>query len=357
MTRSPYWILHVDLDQFIAAVEVIRRPELRGRPVVVGGDGDPTRARQVVATASYQARAFGVRSGMPLRTAARRCPEAVFLPTDQPAYEAASARVMAVLRGFPVAVEVYGWDEAFLGAHTDDPERLARAIQQAVTGATGLSCTVGIGDTRQRAKLATGFGKPAGVYRLTGANWSEVMGQRPTGALWGVGPRLGQRLVGLGVHTVTQLAAADPAVLAGEFGPTIGPWLRQLGRGGDDSAVVTEPRQPRSRSRETTFPADLTDWAQVRGWVDRLARELADGAAAEHRPVARVAVKVRYAPYFTRIRIATLRAGPTLAPDAVAQAALALLAERFEPDRPVRLLGVRVEFAPPAGPPVVGRSG
>ena len=110
------WILHVDLDQFLAAVEVLRRPELAGRPVVVGGDGDPTRPRQVVATASYEARAFGVTSGMPLGLAARKCPAAVFLPSDRPAYDAASADVMATLRSFPVVVEVWGWDEAFVGA-------------------------------------------------------------------------------------------------------------------------------------------------------------------------------------------------------------------------------------------------
>src|SRR5947207_13750487 len=124
------WVLHVDIDQFLAAVEILRRPELAGRPVVVGGDGNPNRPRQVVATASYEARAFGVRSGMPLRTAARRCPDAVFLPSDNPAYDAASAEVMATLRSFPVSVEEWGWDEAILGASTDDPEVLAREVQE-----------------------------------------------------------------------------------------------------------------------------------------------------------------------------------------------------------------------------------
>ena len=133
------WILHVDLDQFLAAVEILRRPELAGRPVVVGGHGDPSRLRQVVETATYEARAFGVRSGMPLSQAARRCPDALFLPSDHPAYDAASARVMATLRSFPVIVEVWGWDEAVLGANTDDPEALARAIQEQVRADTGLS--------------------------------------------------------------------------------------------------------------------------------------------------------------------------------------------------------------------------
>ena len=143
------WILHVDLDQFLAAVEVLRRPELAGRPVVVGGDGDPTRPRQVVATASYEARAFGVRSGMPLRPAARRCPDAVFLPSDRPAYDAASAEVMATLRSFPVVVEVWGWDEAFVGAATRRPRGAGPG--RAGAGARprpGCRCAVGIGETQ-----------------------------------------------------------------------------------------------------------------------------------------------------------------------------------------------------------------
>src|SRR4051794_27582435 len=133
------WVLHVDLDQFLAAVEVRRRPELAGVPVVVGGDGDPHRPRQVVATASYEARAFGVRSGVSLAVALRRCPHCVFLPHDRPAYDAASAEVMAVLRSLPVTVEVWGWDEAFVGVHTDDPVRVARELRAAVLDRTGLS--------------------------------------------------------------------------------------------------------------------------------------------------------------------------------------------------------------------------
>lgn len=173
------WILHVDLDQFLAAVEVLRRPELAGRPVVVGGDGNPRRARQVVATASYEARAVGVRAGMSLGEAARRCPEAVFLPSDHPAYDAASAVVMATLRTFPVTVQVWGWDEAFVGATTDDPEGLARDLQGAVLGATRLHCAIGIGETKLQAKTATKFAKPGGIVRITRASWIQTMGDRP----------------------------------------------------------------------------------------------------------------------------------------------------------------------------------
>jgi DNA polymerase-4 len=194
-------VLHVDLDEFLAAVEVARRPELRGKPVVVGGKGDPTQ-RAVVATASYDARKFGVHSGIPLRTAAKRCPDAVFLPSDPPAYEAVSERVMATLRALPVVVEVLG---AFLGVHTTDPEALAADVQRAVKDATGLSCAVGIGDNRLRAKLATGFAKPVGIYRLTRDNWVSVMGDRPTDALWGIGAKTARKLAAAGITTVAQL--------------------------------------------------------------------------------------------------------------------------------------------------------
>ena len=166
------------LDQFIAAVEVLRHPELRGRAVVVGGDGDPTK-RGVVSTASYEAREHGVHSGLPLRTAARRLPDAVFLPVDRAAYDEASEAVMAVLRASGAVVEVLGWDEAFLGVEVDDPEGFARSLAAGVREATQLDCTVGIGENKLQAKIATGFGKPAGVFRLTSREL--VRGSRPTG--------------------------------------------------------------------------------------------------------------------------------------------------------------------------------
>ncbi|MGD9531893.1 MAG: DNA polymerase IV [Pseudonocardia sp.] len=341
MTRP--WVLHVDLDQFLAAVEVLRRPELAGRPVIVGGRGDPTE-RAVVATASYEAREFGVRSGMPLRTAAKRCPDAVFLPTDAPAYDAASEQVMAALRALPgVVVEVLGWDEAFVGVRTADPEGFARRAQAAVRAASGLSCAVGIGDNTLRAKLATGFGKPGGIYRLTRENWFAVMGDRSVEALWGIGRKTGRKLAELGLHTIAELAAADPAALAARLGPATGPWMVQLGRGIGRTEVVGEPWVRRSLGHETTFQADLTDWAQVRAAAETLARQVAAELAAEGRPAVRVGVKVRFAPFFTHGRSATL-ATPTSDPDVFAAAALDVL-ERFAHDRPVRLIGVRAEFA------------
>jgi nucleotidyltransferase/DNA polymerase involved in DNA repair len=338
------WVLHVDLDQFIAAVEVLRRPELRGRPVVVGGDGDPAK-RGVVSTASYEARAYGVRSGLPLRFAARRCPDAVFLPVDREAYEAASAQVMAVLREFDAVVEVFGWDEAFLAVDTDDPEGVARQIAERIRARTQLDSSVGIGENKLQAKLATGFGKPAGIFRLTGHNWFEVLGDRPTDSLWGIGAKTAARLAELGIGTVSDLATADPRDLAARLGPTTGPWLVQLARGLDPSPVTSSPYLARSRGRETTYQQDLDQWDDVRREVARLAGLVADDVADEQRPAVRVVVKVRFAPFTTRTHGQSL-AVPTADRAAIAQAARAALGQ-FRWGRPVRLLGVRAELEEP----------
>ncbi len=399
-----HWVLHVDLDQFIAAVEVLRRPELAGRPVIVGGDGDPTK-RGVVSTASYEAREYGVGSGMALRLAARKCPDAVFLPVDREAYDKASAAVMATLRslewgGRPVVVEVLGWDEAFLaagprpgdqhdasgqaghigrgrpwggaadepeaetvveagqgslppegkgapGGPSADPVRFARHIRERVLEATRLHCSVGIGDNKLRAKIATDFGKPRGTWQLTAENWFEVMGDRPTTALWGIGSKTAKKLAALGIDTVDQLAASDASMLAAELGPTMGPWYHRIGRGVSDSAVTAEPWVPRAHGRETTFQTDLDDWAQIADEVRALTRQVVTDIDKEGRPAARVGLKLRYRPFITISRSLTLPE-PTNDPDLLADAAVSLL-DRVEHDRPVRLLGVRLEMVPPEG--------
>lgn len=330
------WVLHVDLDQFLAAVEVLRHPELRGMPVVVGGDGDPTK-RGVVSTASYEARERGVQSGLPLRTAAKRCPECVFLPVDRETYEAVSDEVMAVLRTSGAVVEVLGWDEAFLGVVTEDPEGFARELARRVRAATDLDCSVGIGENKLQAKIATGFGKPAGVFRLTSANWYEVLGDRPTDALWGIGSKTANKLKSNGITTVLELARADPDALARIFGPMTGPWLVLLGRGIGDREVDDTPYLARSHGREETFQQNITDWSQVVTEITRLARTVADEVAGEERSVARIVVKVRYAPFITQTHGAPLTGS-------FEGAALAAL-EQFTERKPVRLLGVRAVFA------------
>ena len=346
-TPTGWWLFHVDMDSFLAAVEIRRRPELRGRPVVVGGDGDPTRPRQVVATASYEARAYGVHSGMPLARAFRLCPKAVFLASDHPAYDAASAEVMATLRTFGHPVEVWGWDEAFLGANGSDPEDLARAIRAAVVEQTALTCAVGIGDTKERAKMATGFAKqdPSHVFRLDSANWMAIMGERDAVDLWGIGKRTAARLASHGVRTVTDLALADRDHLAAWFGPTTGPRLRILARGGGSRTVTTKPWIARSKSRQVTFPEDLTDPAVMVDRVAAMAHELCAEVAADGRQVSHVGVTVRTRTFFTQVKTGKLPA-TTTDPDVVAAGARRVLA-RFEITRPVRLLGVRLDLAPP----------
>ncbi|WP_322937898.1 DNA polymerase IV [Nocardioides bizhenqiangii] len=379
------WVLHVDLDQFIAAVEVLRRPELAGLPVIVGGRGDPTE-RGVVATASYEARRFGVGSGMPLRLAERKLrkseEEAVFLPVDKDAYDAASAEVMDVLRsldwgGVPVLVEVLGWDEAFVGPGPDhgelgSPVEFAERIRAAVLDRTRLTSAVGIGNNKLQAKLATGFAKQRvegalareagsgigeesgpggqergrGTYVLTDEGWYDEMGDRPTSALWGIGKKTADKLALLGIATVEDLARADAAMLAERIGPTTGPWLRRLGRGVASSEVDATPYVARGHGREETFQEDLTDWAEVEREVDRIARRVVADIAAEGRPAVRVELKLRYRPFFTLTRSHKLPA-PTTDADELAAEAVALL-DRVEKDRPVRLLGVRLEMADPS---------
>jgi len=352
MTR---WVLHVDLDMFLAAVEILRKPELAGKPVVVGGRGI-VNERAVVSTASYEAREFGIRSGMPLRTAYKKCPDAIFLPVDAPTYLAASAEVMAALRslawgGVPVIVEVMGWDEAFLGpgvghGELGDPRETAALVRSAVLESTRLHCSVGIGNNKLQAKIATDFGKPRGTYAITDESWYDEMGARPARALWGVGAKIAGRLESLGISTVTELATSDVNLLVGEFGPTMGPWFHRLGRGVDSSVVDATPWVARAHGREETFQQDLT-WDEVPDAVRTLAARVVEDIDAEGRPAMRVHLKIRYRNFFTLTRSRKLPE-PTNDPAVLGDVAVALL-EKVEPDKPVRLLGVRYEMVPPDG--------
>ncbi len=355
------WVLHVDMDQFLVAVELLRRPELTGIAVVVGGRGDPTE-RGVVSTASYAARAFGVRSGMPLRTAVRRCPDAVFLPVDSPTYEAASAQVMATLRAIPDAVvEVLGWDEAFVGVRVSDPVAAAHDVRRRVLAATGLSCSVGIGDTLVRAKIATDFGKPAGVFTLTAASWLDFMGPRPTAALWGVGPKISRRLAALGIATIAELAEAEVEGLVAEFGPAGGAHLARLGCGEGRAWPDDTPWVARAHGHEQTFQSDLTTPEQVRAALSDLAERVVGDLRREARPCARVHLKTRFVPFLTFNRVRKLPE-PSFDPAVIAETAWELFVKLHATQtrqgpldsegavmRPVRLLGIRGEMTEPEG--------
>lgn len=339
----PHWVLHVDLDQFLASVELRRHPELIGLPVIVGGNGDPTEPRKVVTCASYEAREFGVHAGMPLRSAARRCPDATFLASDPAAYDAASEQVMGLLRDLGHPLEVWGWDEAYVGLADAEPNEVAEQIRAVVLMETGLSCSVGISDNKQRAKVATGFAKPAGIFALTDANWMTLMADRPVDALWGIGPKTSKKLAALDITTVAQLSRSDGELLTSTFGPRTGLWLLLLAKGGGDTDVSAEPWVARSRSHVVTFPVDLTERTEMDSAITGLARQALDDVLRMARIVTRVAVTVRTSTFYTRTKIRKLDE-PTTDADVITAAALRVL-DLFELDRPVRLLGVRLELA------------
>jgi DNA polymerase-4 len=216
-----------------------------------------------------------------------------------------------------------------------------------VLAASRLRCSVGIGDTKVRAKIATEFGKPGGIVRLTAENWFPVMGERPTRALWGVGRRIEQRLAALGMNTVRDLADTADEVLAAEFGPTIGPHLGRLGRGISSATVDDTPHVPRAHGRETTYQRDLVTPDEIEAALATLAAQVVADISAERRPCARVHLKVRFAPFFTFQRIRKLPE-PTYDADVIARTAQDLLAALAD-DRPIRLLGIRAEMTEPEG--------
>lgn len=340
-------ILHVDMDAFFAAVEQLRRPELRGRPVVVGGDGDP-RKRGVVSTASYEARRFGVHSAMPLRTAYRLCPDAVFLPVDFAAYREVSERMHAILRDTGARVESMGLDEAFLDV-TDlhqPGEAIARRIKERIARELHLTASVGVGPNKLVAKIASGLSKPDGLTVIGPGEVETRLSPLPATVLWGVGPRTAAHLKeAFGVTTVGDLAALPEARLQEEFGPRHGSYLHRVARGIDESPVETG-WEPRSLSRERTFQTDLRRAATIRGMIERLAGQVARDLQDEGYRAATVTLKVRFDTFRTVTRSRTL---PTATGDAaeITQAALGLL-ERVALDRPVRLLGVRAAKLSPA---------
>lgn len=337
MTRR---ILHVDMDAFFAAIELQRHPELRGRPVIVGGHGDP-RARGVVSTASYEARRFGVRSGMPLRSAWRLCPQATFLPVDYDAYATVSARIKDILRGFSPVMEDAGIDEAFLDISDvpEEPEAVAQAIKRRVREETGLTCSIGIAPNKLLAKIASDMQKPDGLTILTQADIEPRIWPLPVRKLWGVGPKTEARLAQPGIVTIGALAAAPRETLAEHFGEAHGVYLHEAAHGVDESPLVTH-WEPKSASRETTFERDTADWSWLTRTLLRLTREVAETMRAEGYRGNRVTVKLRYADFETHTHSETLDA-PTDDLDVIRRAAGRCLA-RFARGRKVRLIGVRV---------------
>ncbi|MHB1539349.1 MAG: DNA polymerase IV, partial [Solirubrobacteraceae bacterium] len=336
MAPDDFDVAHVDVDAFYVSVELLRRPELRGKPVVVSGTGP----RAVVTTASYEARRFGVGSAMPAARARRLCPEAIFLPPDFPSYRAASRALMDVVRKHVERVEVVGLDEAYLDLDGFfSPRAAMRRIVADVHERTGLTCSVGIGPNKLVAKVASDAEKPRGFVTLTREQACARFGAAPPRLIPGIGRKTAHALSALGLHTVAAVAAADEQLLRKRFGPTQGAEMMRRARF-EHSGVVTPVREVVSESRERTFDVDICDGEVLRRELARMARELCVSLARHGRAGRTIAIKVRLDDFSTVTRARTIRA-PTDDSETVERVALELLCE-YDPRRPVRLLGVRV---------------
>ena len=335
-------IAHVDLDAFYVSVELRRRPELRGLPVVVAGTGP----RAVVTTASYEARAFGVGSATPASRARRLCPDAVFIPPDFEAYRSVSREVMDRVRAAVPLVEVAGLDEAYLDLSAlVAPHAAMRRLVADVRAATGLSCSVGIGPSKLVAKVASDAEKPRGFVVLTREEACARFASAPAALLPGVGPKTAERLEGIGITTIGALAAASPDALAGRFGARLGPYLAGRARFEDDG-VVTPVRVAVSESRETTFDRDIAALVELEAVLEELTGRLCEALRRQDRRGRTIGIKIRLDDFSTHTRARTLPAAVN-EPARVGDVARELLRE-FAPPRPVRLLGVRVAGFEPA---------
>lgn len=332
-------ICHVDMDAFFVSVELLRRPALRGKEVIVAGSPDPG-ARGVVMTASYEARRYGVHSALPLATARRRCPQGIVIPSDMELYRRASRRVMDVIGGFSDLVEPAGLDEAYIDLSASPaPKARARQLKRDVNAATGLVCSVGMAPNKLLAKIASDLDKPDGFRVLRAGEMLGAVGERSAALIPGVGPKTAERLARIGVRTVAELAGADEELLGSVVGPRNGPALRARANGQDDRPVVSA-RHPKSESRETTFARDVTDPAELQRALTALVEPLCTRLAAGGYTGRTVTLKIRLAPFRTFTRSRTL-SSPTADPAIVGPIAHQLL-EAFERDAAVRLLGVGV---------------
>ena len=329
-------IAHVDMDAFYVSVELQRRPDLVGKPVVVAGTGP----RAVVTTASYEARRYGVFSATPAARARRLCPQAIFIPPDFEAYRARSREVMAVLHDHVDRVQVVGLDEAYLDLTPfERPKAAARRIKEAVRERTGLTCSIGIGPNKLVAKVASDADKPDGFTVLSCEMARERFANASPGLIPGIGPKTVRRLEEQGIATLAALRAASDERLAELFGSRQGPHLRRLACFEDERPLELE-RKSKSESRETTFDTDIAGLGALEPILARLTSELCATLAGQDRRGRTIGIKVRLDDFSTHTRART-RPEPTNDVEIVGAVATDLLRE-FDPPRPVRLIGVRV---------------
>ncbi|HWE32036.1 MAG TPA: DNA polymerase IV [Solirubrobacteraceae bacterium] len=329
-------VAHLDMDAFYVSVELRRRPELRGQPVIVAGSGP----RAVVTTASYEARRFGVGSAIPASRARRLCPSGVFLEPDFSYYREASRAVMSQVRDAVDVVEVVGLDEAYLDlSGLPAPHALMRGLVRSIEEHTGLHCSVGVGPNKLVAKVASDAEKPRGFVVLTAEQARLRFAGSPPGLVPGIGPKTAERLQSMGISTLSQLAAAQLELIGGRFGPRLGAELIRRARFEDDSPV-TQERKVISESRETTFDVDIADCVELERVLDGLVARLCSTLVSQGRRGRTIGIKVRLDDFSTHTRARTL-SEPVASADRVGPVALSLLRE-FGVPRPLRLLGVRV---------------
>jgi DNA polymerase IV len=324
------------MDAFYVSCELQRRPELRGKPVVVAGSGP----RAVVTTASYEARRYGVGSATPASRARRLCPEAVFIPPDFEHYRARSREVMAVLRAQVELVEVVGLDEAYLDlTPLERPKAAALRIKEAVREETGLTCSIGIGPSKLVAKVASDAEKPDGFVILSREQACERFAEASPGLIPGIGPKTATKLEAQGITTLARLGATPEELLVNWFGARLGPYLGSLARFEDDRRL-TAVRVAKSESRETTFDYDLNGLDALEPVLQKLSGELCQALAKNDRRGRTIGIKLRLADFSTHTRARTIDCSVNDL-DTVHAVALELL-RAFDPQEPVRLLGVRV---------------
>ncbi len=335
----PRTIIHADLDAFFASVEQLDNPELRGKPVVVGGS---TEHRGVVAAASYEARRFGVRSAMPMSRAMRLCPNAIRVPPHFDRYGELSRQVMAIFRALTPLVEPLSFDEAFLDVSAAAPDaasaaRIARDLKRDVKEATGLTVSIGMGASKSVAKIASDMDKPDGLVIVPPGGEAAFLAPLPARALWGVGPKTEAALTRLAIRTVGDLARLDDAAAERLLGSR-GLYMRDLARGIDDAPVVTH-HERKSVGAETTFAQDLPDGPELRDALREIAAQVAHRLQQGAVKAYTVAIKLRYSDFKTITRQSSLTT-PIDAAGEIAAVAGRLLSAVATPNDRFRLLGV-----------------
>jgi DNA polymerase IV len=332
-------ILHIDMDAFFAAVEQKRRPELEGKPVVIGGQGDPSR-RGVVSTANYEARKYGVHSAMPMKTAYKLCPHAVYLPVDYQTYTAASILFKEVLKTISPIMEDVGIDEAYLDLSDmqDTNEMIANRIKTGIKENTGLTCSIGIAPNKLLAKIASDMQKPNGLTILMQDDIETRIWPMPIRKLYGVGPKTEEHLKKVGIGTIGQLAASSLEKLLEHFGNSYGQYLYEAARGIDESPLVTH-WEPKSFSRENTFQEDVRDWQVIARTLADLSKDVVEDMQGHQYKARTITIKIRFSDFETFTRAMTI-SDYTDSEEEIRKAAFACL-KRIELKKKVRLVGVK----------------